>query len=98
MVLSLMLLDPQKPFPWAVRRPGSLDYPRGEGSSVASIGWNKLSGIERRPVMAMQEGEVYRCPDAACGCEVTVTKGTTAGHGGDRNPTCCCGHTMDKVG
>lgn len=47
--------------------------------------------------MALQEGEVYRCPDAACGCEVTVTKGAAAGNGGDRNPTCCCGHTMDKV-
>ena len=25
--------------------------------------------------MALQTGEVYRCPDANCGCEITVTKG-----------------------
>lgn len=25
--------------------------------------------------MALREGEVYRCPDANCGCEITVTKG-----------------------
>jgi len=24
--------------------------------------------------MAFKEGEVYKCPDADCGCEVTVTK------------------------
>jgi hypothetical protein len=48
--------------------------------------------------MALQQGEVYRCPDAACGCEITVTKGAAEGHGGDKNPTCCCGHSMEKVG
>ena len=49
-------------------------------------------------VMALQEGEVYRCPDEDCGCEITVTKGAAPGHGGDSNPTCCCGHVMEKTG
>lgn len=48
--------------------------------------------------MALQEGEVYRCPDGSCGCEVTVTKGAAPGGGGDRHPTCCCGKTMEKAG
>ena len=47
--------------------------------------------------MALVEGGVYRCPDAACGCEITVTKAPPAGHGGDRSPACCCGHTLEKV-
>lgn len=25
--------------------------------------------------MAFQQGEVYRCTEASCGCELTVTKG-----------------------
>lgn len=48
--------------------------------------------------MALQEGEVYRCPDEDCGCEITVTKGASPRHGGDSNPTCCCGHVMEKAG
>ncbi len=47
--------------------------------------------------MALQEGEVYRCPDQACGCEITVTKGAAPGHGGDSDPKCCCGHSMEKA-
>jgi hypothetical protein len=42
--------------------------------------------------MAFQQGQVYVCAD--CGCEVTVTRGTTPGKGGNRNPTCCCGKEM----
>lgn len=47
--------------------------------------------------MPFHEGDVYRCPDPDCGCEVTVTKGAAPGRGGDRSPTCCCGLMMDKV-
>ncbi|WP_258802337.1 hypothetical protein [Pseudarthrobacter sp. NS4] len=47
--------------------------------------------------MALQEGETYRCPDEACGCEIRVTKGAAPGHGGNQDPKCCCGHNMDKV-
>lgn len=46
--------------------------------------------------MAFREGEVYRCPEVECGCEVTVTKSAAAGRGGDQNPTCCCGLSMVK--
>jgi hypothetical protein len=48
-------------------------------------------------LMAFVEGEVYRCPDPDCGCEITVTKGAAPGHGGDEAPTCCCGLPMEKV-
>ncbi|MEV8311749.1 hypothetical protein AB0P36_31580 [Streptomyces flavidovirens] len=48
--------------------------------------------------MAFTEGEVYRCPDPACGCELTVTKGAPLTCQGEQNPTCCCGRTMTKVG
>lgn len=47
--------------------------------------------------MALRQGEVYRCPDPNCGCEVTVTRGAVEGCRGDQNPTCCSGHTMTKV-
>ncbi|SES00995.1 hypothetical protein SAMN05216188_11989 [Lentzea xinjiangensis] len=47
--------------------------------------------------MPLREGEVYRCPDEACGCEVTVTKGAPADCAGQQNPTCCCGRTMTKI-
>lgn len=47
--------------------------------------------------MAFKEGEIYRCPDANCGCEVTVTKGAPEGCKGEENPSCCCGMKMEKV-
>jgi hypothetical protein len=47
--------------------------------------------------MPFHEGDIYRCPDPECGCEVTVTKGAAPGRGGDSSPTCCCGLTMQKL-
>lgn len=47
--------------------------------------------------MAFQQGEVYRCTEAACGCELTVTKGAPASCQGTSNPTCCCGREMEKA-
>lgn len=47
--------------------------------------------------MALQTGEKYRCPDQDCACEIQVTKGAKEGHGGNQAPTCCCGHSMEKV-
>lgn len=46
--------------------------------------------------MAFKQGDVYKCPDPDCGCEVTVTKSAHEGKGGNENPTCCCGKTMEK--
>jgi hypothetical protein len=46
--------------------------------------------------MALKQGEVYRCPDPDCGCEMTVTKGASPGKGGNLNPRCCCGKEMVK--
>jgi hypothetical protein len=45
--------------------------------------------------MALKEGEVYKCPNPNCGCEITVTKGAGPG-GGDQPPRCCCGKEMVK--
>ncbi|MEJ2006566.1 MAG: hypothetical protein P8Z30_00160 [Acidobacteriota bacterium] len=47
--------------------------------------------------MAWKEGEVYRCPDGSCGCEVTVTKAGNPGECGNHAPVCCCGKPMKKV-
>lgn len=47
--------------------------------------------------MALQQGELYRCPDSNCACEIQVTKGAKPGSGGDLNPRCCCGKEMQKV-
>ncbi len=44
--------------------------------------------------MALKQGEVYVCPDAGCGCEITVTKGAPASCGGKHSPRCCCGKEM----
>jgi len=46
--------------------------------------------------MAIKEGEVYRCPDSNCGCEIAVTKSPAPGAGGDQAPRCCCGKPMVK--
>jgi hypothetical protein len=46
--------------------------------------------------MAMKQGEVYRCTNDDCGCEITVTKGANPAGGGDENPTCCCGMEMEN--
>jgi hypothetical protein len=48
-------------------------------------------------MMAFKEGEVYRCPDHECGCEIKVIRGAAPGKGGDQNPRCCCGKEMKKV-
>ena len=47
--------------------------------------------------MALKEGEVYRCADATCGCEIKVTKGAPSDCRGQEQPRCCCGKTMEKV-
>lgn len=57
-----------------------------------------LRSETKETTVALQEGEFYRCPDESCGCEIKVTKGAAQGHGGDRDPVCCCGHSMEKVG
>ncbi|MGH7477771.1 MAG: hypothetical protein ACRELD_16010 [Longimicrobiales bacterium] len=46
--------------------------------------------------MALKTGEVYRCPDASCGCEIKVTQGARPGRGGDEDPRCCCGKEMQR--
>lgn len=46
--------------------------------------------------MALKQGEVYKCSDPDCGCEITVTKDTAPGKGGNLAPRCCCGKEMVK--
>ncbi len=45
--------------------------------------------------MALKQGELYRCPDPECGCEIAVTRGTRK-VGAENNPRCCCGMKMRK--
>lgn len=47
--------------------------------------------------MAFREGQVYRCPDTGCGCEVIVSKSAPKDCPGTANPTCCCGREMAQV-
>jgi hypothetical protein len=47
-------------------------------------------------MMALKQGEVYRCPDAECGCEMTVTQGANPNCKGNQIPRCCCGKGMVK--
>jgi hypothetical protein len=44
--------------------------------------------------MAMQAGEIYRCTNNDCSCEIEVTKGAGRG-GGEEAPRCCCGMPME---
>ncbi|MFJ8630965.1 hypothetical protein [Streptomyces sp. NPDC093568] len=47
--------------------------------------------------MPFREGEVFRCPESDCGCELTVTKAAPPACTGQHDaPTCCCGKTMVK--
>jgi hypothetical protein len=43
--------------------------------------------------MSMTEGQVYRCQNRHCGCEITVVKPSTQANA---NPRCCCGSEMKK--
>lgn len=47
--------------------------------------------------MPFRQGEIYRCPDEHCGCELTVTKPAPLTCQGQQHPTCCCGKTMVKI-
>jgi hypothetical protein len=46
--------------------------------------------------MPFTQGEVYRCPDTKCGCEVTVTKPARSDCP-DPEALTCCGKTMVKA-
>lgn len=46
--------------------------------------------------MSMMKGQTYRCTEEDCGCEVSVTKGSSSPEA-DANPLCCCGCEMEKV-
>lgn len=46
--------------------------------------------------MALKQGDIYRCPDVGCGCEITVTRSAHPNCQGNQNPRCCCGKEMVK--
>ncbi len=48
--------------------------------------------------MALKTGQRSGCPDQACGCEISVTKGANPGTGGAFKPRCCCRMEMQQVG
>jgi len=43
--------------------------------------------------MLMTEGQIYRCQDQHCGCEIKVIKTSMQANA---NPRCCCGSEMKK--
>ncbi|MDZ4858060.1 MAG: hypothetical protein SGI88_03690 [Candidatus Hydrogenedentes bacterium] len=43
----------------------------------------------------LRTGEIYRCPNDECGCEIEVIEG--AKQGGDQAPRCCCGMAMERL-
>jgi hypothetical protein len=47
--------------------------------------------------MSLQKGEVYRCPDPECGCEIQVTHGPNQKRGDEEELRCCCGQIMQKA-
>lgn len=42
---------------------------------------------------SMREGQILRCQNPNCGCEVRVVRSSVEG---DANPRCCCGAEMKK--
>lgn len=56
---------------------------------------DRSNDSERSNVMArFKEGERYRCPEPACGCEIEVKRGAPETCAGDFPPRCCCGRDM----
>jgi len=46
--------------------------------------------------MAFHQGEIYRCSNPSCGCEIQVTQGPLqAQSAGNQPPRCCCGMEME---
>jgi hypothetical protein len=43
--------------------------------------------------MLMNEGQIYRCINTSCLCEVKVIRGSMEA---SSNPRCCCGTEMKK--
>jgi hypothetical protein len=43
--------------------------------------------------MVMLEGQIYRCVNRVCGCELRVQKMSVEA---TQNPRCCCGAEMKK--
>jgi hypothetical protein len=44
--------------------------------------------------MAWLQGEVFKCSNADCECEVTLTKASKRTHGSFLPDCCCCGRLM----
>ena len=48
--------------------------------------------------MGWLQGEIFRCTNAECECELTLTRAAKRGRGGIILPTCCCcGNLMALV-
>jgi hypothetical protein len=47
--------------------------------------------------MAMLDGEIYRCPNPDCGCEIQVVKGMESEGMSSALPRCCCGTDMELM-
>lgn len=47
--------------------------------------------------MGWLQGEIFRCPAAECGCELTLTRPAKRAWGMILPTCCCCGSLMELV-
>src|SRR5437016_7364209 len=83
----------------ALRRRQTRDYLRRRSArtySAMGVESNVWCARKEDQEMAFKQGEVYKCPDPKCGCEITVTKGAAPTCHRTQAPRCCCGKDMVK--
>ncbi len=47
--------------------------------------------------MGWLQGEIFRCTNLECECELTLTRSSKRGRGGALFPTCCCCGDLMKL-
>jgi len=47
--------------------------------------------------MGWQPGEVFKCPNAECECELTLTRPSRRERGAILPTCCCCGRLMELL-
>jgi hypothetical protein len=47
--------------------------------------------------MGWQTGEIFKCPNPECGCELTLTRTSKKERGAIFPTCCCCGRLMELL-
>ncbi|HVE38590.1 MAG TPA: hypothetical protein VNM14_01800 [Planctomycetota bacterium] len=47
--------------------------------------------------MGWQAGEIFKCPNLECGCELTLTRASRKERGTILPTCCCCGGLMELL-